>query len=198
MNDVPRTGDALALLEGLRAGDDETRRGFFRAFYKAPYRRARSILRNDGDAHDVTCAVLVDFLDRRAAEFRGTTCAAVQLYLIVAAIDRARRLQSRRKVVRLDARAVQNATEGAEAGGRDPWLLARLERCLARLSPKLRQLLTLKYAEDLDNTEIASLTGVSRAAISQRLTHPRRGALGRLRRCMAASASTRGTSGATT
>jgi len=151
----------------------------FADYWARPYGRARSITGDDGDAHDVVASAFADFIERHAERFRGVRPAALQHYLMLAVTHRARRQVARRS--RLRELVAEPASTGEAA---DTLALAQLERCLDDLPPRTREVVALRYGRDLDNHEIADRLGISRPAVNNHLTHPARGALGRLRRCL--------------
>ena len=169
-------------LSDLRDGDNDARRRLFRECYSTPYVRARRLLRDPCDAEDIAMGVLVDFMERLVHRFRGTSIGALHTYLGVAALDRGIRYRDRQRALLSGPDPEDHAS--SEPGERDVFLLRRLEECLRKLPPIARRILRLKYSSDKDNPEIATLLGISRAAVSQRLTHRGRGALPRLRKCL--------------
>jgi RNA polymerase sigma-70 factor, ECF subfamily len=68
------------------------------------------------------------------------------------ALDHARRLSSRQEV-----RVEDVPVRGAAREDRDPWLERTLRELVAQLPPRPRAIVTLRYQEDLDPTEIARL-----------------------------------------
>ena len=173
--------DVTSLVVALRHADDTARRALFRRYMPALHRRAVSILRNDGDAYDVSAGLLIDFIDTYCHGFEGTIERSLQGYLKVALVRRCQAYAAYRSdMASVDVDHVPAGPAEAD----DPLVLARLERCLAALPPRTRRILRLKYAADHDNASIGQMLGVSRAAISQHLIHPIKGALARLRRCI--------------
>ncbi len=173
------------LIVALRRGEAWARRQLYERFWDLPYRKARRIVGNDGDGHDVVAGVMVDFMDRLVHSFRGQSDKAIRAYLVTATISRATRYQARKRQVL--AQGDVSAVADTARQPSDPLLRTRLERCLSQLPPRARQVLRLKFGRDLDNTEIANLLGVTRAAISKVLVHEQKGALSRLRRCLGSS-----------
>ena len=175
------------LIAALRRGEAPARVRLWRGHRSALVARAQRVLGDAGDAEDVAAGVLADFMGRLVHRFRGETAAALRAYLVAATIDRSLRLRDRGKVVAIEA-GLEDTRAAPEAEAHDPWLDARLRECVRRLPAEQRAVLRLRYAADLDNVEIAELLGQSRSAVSQRLIHPRRGALARLRRCLSRKA----------
>ncbi len=180
----------MTFVASLRRGERAATRRLFELCLEPALGRATRLLGSPGDAHDVVIGVLVEFLDRYVQAFRGASEREVLTYVLVATVERCGRF--RRAHARLAARAADEAAvrqgAGATSALDDPWLRARLEACLQTLPEATRQVIRLKYGLGKDNPEIAALLGVSRAAVSQRLTDPKRGALGRLRKCLATAA----------
>jgi len=171
--------DISPLIIGLRAGDTEARRSFFERYWERPHREAFGVLRDRGDAHDVTAGLLLDFMTEGVHRFRAREHAALEHYLRVSA--RRRAIATRKHRQTLEPSTDQEAVGPTE---RDAWLLARLEHCLGELPPRTRAILRLKYAGGQDNAAIGRTLGQTRANISKLLTHSRKGALGKLRRCI--------------
>lgn len=188
---MPETGDPIAeLIAGLIAGDAPARRVLMTRYWNGPFRCAVRILRDEGEGHDLTASLMVDFMDRLVHGFRGRSDAALKAYLAASAISRATRRAGRSRRTSLTDPSELERLAGGDLSGpddrppSDPLLMARLEACLSKLQPRNRQILRLKYGKGLDNAEIGNLLGVTRAAISLRLADPRKGSLARLRRCV--------------
>jgi RNA polymerase sigma factor (sigma-70 family) len=171
------------LLAGLRAGDKAAQRTLFERYYDAVLRRTIRVVGSEADAHDLVTTLFVDFIDRLHQGFRGQRPGALHAYLETAAISRGVRFMKRRRIVTL-ALDAETAEGEQDATMPDSLLQALLDRCLAKLSPRLRRLVALKFGQDKDNLEIAELLGVSRAAVSQGLVRDPDGALPRLKRCV--------------
>lgn len=171
--------DIRSLLDDLVAGKETAQRVLFKRFWDRPYREANAILRQQSDAYDVTAGLLLDFMTTGVHGFRGTSEGALRRYLQVSARRRA-------VVARTRSQRAQELVDElpAEAQTTEPWLLAKLEACLSALPARTRSVLRLKYTGDRSNAEVAQILGQTRANISKFLTHPQKGALARLRRCL--------------
>ncbi|MFT7624138.1 MAG: RNA polymerase sigma factor (sigma-70 family) [Myxococcota bacterium] len=180
-------GSISGLLHGLRSGASDAQRRLLREYWDVPYSRALRVLGSKADAHEVAMGVLGDFMVTHVHTFRATTRPALRLFVATVATRRALALRDRAAVLQagLDA-GLQPAPE---LETQDPWLLARLERCLRELPGRSRLILRLRYGQGLNNAEVAELLGQTRANVSKKLTHPLKGVLGRLRRCLLRAAS---------
>jgi RNA polymerase sigma factor (sigma-70 family) len=170
------------LLDGLRSGASDAQRRLLRQYWDVPYSRARRVLGPTGDAHEVAIGVLGDFMVTHVHDFRATTAPALRLFLATVATRRALALRDRASVLQSGLEA--DLQPGPERETGDPWLLARLEGCLRQLPARSRLVLRLRYGQGMDNAQVAELLGQTRANVSKLLTHPLKGVLGRLRRCL--------------
>ena len=186
MLDRVATMSAMSLGEGivarLRAGDAEARRAFFERFWPISLRRARAVVHDSGDAHDVAAGVLADFAERHVHTMRSASEAAIGAYIITTTARRARALLARRR--QMSQLAEETLT--TEPADTEPVLLARLEECIARLSDRQRQLLQLRFGVGMTNADIAQTLDMSRSAITQAISKEPGGVLPRLKRCLTA------------
>ena len=132
-----------------------------------------TILPNLADADDVlqdTNSVLLRKRKEYAAgtEFGAWACRVA--YFEVLAL-RKKRQRERGRLLFADQSLLDSLAQ--EAGDRfttgDQRLLARLERCMEKLSPLHRQLIRLRYGSNILSEQIAAKTGRSASAIRQLL-----------------------------
>lgn len=146
--------------------------------YRGPmYRKALSILRNPHDADDAVETAMLKLINRIDL-LRGCNRASLRSYLVScaknAAIDRMRR----------DARLqgfgdVSEVPDAADAETAEAGLLRADEaeamaEALLRLPDRERELLRMKYYEELSDREIARLLGINSGSVRTYLTRARR------------------------
>lgn len=172
----------LELVRDLTAGDAEARRAALGELYVKYNRRVFNVAwRVTGDwnrAQDVTQDVFLSLRDR-AGSWRGDASLGSWLYRL--AVNRSidhRRREQRRPAWRMGDGPLDeevrrprgdDATELPDdrlerAGEED-----RVQRALARLSPKLRAVLVLRYLEGLSYEELASVLACSLGTVKSRL-----------------------------
>lgn len=155
------------VLEGCRRGDPDAQRRLFERYGDRVFSIALRFLKGDGAAaQDVTQEVFVKVF-RTAGSFRRDARLTTWLYRIAAnaCMDELRR---RRRLV-LFGDVPQEAHPAApppRADQSDP----AVEAALARLSPKLRIAVLLRYFDDLSYEEIAEALSVSPGTVASRLS----------------------------
>ena len=147
--------------------------------YGAMYRKTRSILKSHADAEDAVEAAMLRILDH-IPTLKKCNAASQRSYLIAcarnAAIDRLRRDS------RLDRYADPQERISTLPDGAPPadTFLIRSEQiqavaaALKRLEPGMRELLRMKYYDEMSDAEIAQLLGVSRDSLRNRVNRARR------------------------
>lgn len=126
------------------------------------------------DAEDVTQAVFL-----RLANSNGPPVTNAASYLYRAAINGALDLLRRRKAAPTEplegavsvASAGMGSSPEAEASGRE--LGEWLRQAIGELPPRVAEMFTLRYLEELGNREIAKLMGTSQAVVAVTLHHAR-------------------------
>lgn len=162
---------AAAALDRCRAGHVDALRAVFDAYGDRVYSIAVCAL--DGDearAQDVTQQVFLKLMTR-LDQFRGDASFTTWLYRIVvnACADERRRrrrlifFSERPRVLELpDRRSAHDDLVRARAGD-------DVRRAIARLSPKIRMAVLLKYYEGLSYGEIADVLQCSTGTVASRL-----------------------------
>ena len=147
--------------------------------YGAMYRKTRSILKSHADAEDAVEAAMLRILDH-IPTLKKCNAASQRSYLIAcarnAAIDRLRRDS------RLDRYADPQERISTLPDGAPPadTFLIRSEQiqavaaALKRLEPGMRELLRMKYYDEMSDAEIAQLLGMSRDSLRNRVNRARR------------------------
>jgi RNA polymerase sigma factor (sigma-70 family) len=129
----------------------------YRAHGHAVLRRARRLLGDSDDAHDVMQDVFLDIY-RNGDRFSGRSSVATYLYSMTthACLNRLRNGRTRTRLV---------AIEVSGGTGMSPALAesrALAHQILAALSPEDAELAVYLYADELTHDEVAALLGCSR------------------------------------
>lgn len=168
------------LLEAARAGDAEALEALLEQHEPRVYRFARRLCRHHEDAEDVLQESLLAAA-RGLPGFRGASSLSTWLFTIARShcIKKRRRSRFAPAEVSLDSGEAAGAREHPDAGpGPEEALHARrleaaLERAIAGLDRKYREVFVLRDVEGLTTPEVATVTGLSVAAIKSRLHRAR-------------------------
>ncbi|HVH87348.1 MAG TPA: sigma-70 family RNA polymerase sigma factor [Terriglobales bacterium] len=172
------------LIRRVREGDKEAFYGLVRPYARAVFFAARSVLNNDADAEEAAQeAVLKAFM--HIEEFRGES--KFSTWLVRIAINEARmklRKEHRQLYESLDVPTVDEQGDYWPKDFAD-WreipiealqrkeLREALNRALASLEPKYRQVVVLRYIQHLSVAETAEALGLSEEAVRTRLHRAR-------------------------
>jgi RNA polymerase sigma-70 factor (ECF subfamily) len=176
---VTSPGEA-GLLDAARAGNAQALEELLERHEPRLYRFARRLCRNPADAEDVLQESLLAAA-RGIGGFRGASSLSTWLYTIARShcIKTYRRRRSAPMEISLEAEEAALAREhpdpapDPEATLRARRLEAALERALARLDRPYREVLILRDVEGLTAPEVATVTGLSIAAVKSRLHRAR-------------------------
>lgn len=173
----------LELVRELESDDPERRRRALGRLYERHHRRvfnvAWRVLGDWGQAQDVTQDVFLH-LAERISSFRGEAGLTSWIYRITVnrAID-ARRRERRRPAWRMGDAPLEEVVRrprGDAQPGHDPGVgldqderERRIQDALARLSPKLRAIVVLRYIEGLTYEQLAEVLGCARGTVKSRL-----------------------------
>jgi RNA polymerase sigma-70 factor (ECF subfamily) len=129
----------------------------YRVHGHAVLRRARRMLRDDADAHDVLHDVFLD-LHARPGQFAGHSSPATYLYAAAthACLNRIRNGKTRARLVAIET---AGRDEGTAAAGDTRTLASEI---LAGLSDEEAALAIYLYCDELTHDEIAEVLGCSR------------------------------------
>jgi RNA polymerase sigma-70 factor (ECF subfamily) len=166
---APRNSEA-ALIARLKRGDSDAADEFFDV-YAARIRRfiASALGRSDADADDVLQDTMIA-LAEALPFFRGDC----SLFTFACAIAHRKVLTAFRASARR-ARLTQAAsTMQLDSNQRESQDYSDVQRGLARLTPEYREILTLKYVEEISVAEIARILAMSEHAIESRLARARK------------------------
>ena len=171
-------------MAGPRSGsfDRQEVEALFRRFGPLVRRRARGILGNDAEAEDAVQDVFVKVLSA-LDEFRGDSQPSTWLYRITTNLCLNRLRDGKRHRGRLDEIAVNRADASQAAISRpDAQADQRLTlRALLRDVPEdLAEAAVYYHVDEMDQEEIAALTGVARRTVGYRLERFREEAQARL------------------
>ena len=168
---MPDPAHDTALLRRIRDRDQGALSEFYDRHSTFVYSLARSILRNDGDAEDVTQEVFFRVWDRGDAfdASKGSPLAWLTTMTRRLAIDRTRSrgFRARSRETSLEAAA---STDGK--GADDITLSAEANEVLAaleQLDPVYRDVIRMSYYEGLSHSGIASKTGTPLGTVKSRL-----------------------------
>ena len=174
---VPRETD---LLQAARSGDQEALEALLEQHEPRVYRFARRLCRHHEDAEDVLQESLLAAA-RGLKGFRGAASLDTWLFTIARShcIKKRRRSRFAPAEVSLDVGAPDAALEPPDpAPGPEETLHARrleaaLEEAISGLDRKYREVFVLRDVEGLTAPEVATVTGLSIAAIKSRLHRAR-------------------------
>jgi RNA polymerase sigma-70 factor, ECF subfamily len=159
----------VQLVERALAGDQDACRGLVSRYERSVYNLVARMLRDPARAQDITQDVFIRAF-RHLASFDPAHKFSNWILRIArnAAIDAIRRREP--EWVPLDQEGEDRAspldTIPAPRGEDGPWRLEReeaaraLEAALARLRPEYREVIVLRYHEDLSYEEITEVTGL--------------------------------------
>ena len=167
----------------LAALDNEDDRSFVEQLYLnhygLMYKKARSILKSHAEAEDAVEAAMLRILDR-IPTLKACNAASQRSYLLTcarnAAIDRLRRDS---KLDRFTDPQERLASLPDEAASVDAALIRSeqiqaVAAALKRLEAAERELLKMKYFDEMSDAEIAQLLGISRDSLRSRVNRARR------------------------
>jgi RNA polymerase sigma-70 factor (ECF subfamily) len=165
------------LLAACQRGDREAWRELYEAHKDRVYSVALDFFHGDAAAAaDVTQQVFLKLMDS-IASYRRTAAFSTWLHRIVvnACLDSTRR-QRRSRIVDDDRRLGALADPGAPADARiDQLEMTRsVQDAIARLPPKLRIAVLLRYVNDLAYTDMAAALHCSIGTVSSRLSRAHR------------------------
>lgn len=166
--EAPRLSES-DLIAGLKAGDEDAAHEFFDR-YAAPIRRfiANSLASSAADADDVLQETFIA-LAEALPFFRGDS----SLFTFACAIAHRKVLSLIRTNARR-ARLMRSAPIADQATSTDPGPDREFNRALAGLKPEHREVLLLKYVEEIGVTEIARILRLGEHAVESRLARARK------------------------
>lgn len=163
------TDAQAALLEACARGDREAFASLFEAWKGRVYSLALHLSGEPAEAADVTQEVFLKLLTR-VGQFRADARFSTWLHRVTVNTHLDRR-RARRRFVALEpgdrAFAAAASQEGALERAETRRVVAL---AVARLGPKLRVPLVLRYVSDLSYDEIAAVLGVSVGTVGSRLS----------------------------
>lgn len=164
-----------AAIERFLAGDRQAFEELFDRYGSYVYNIVRGILASEDDARDVTQEIFLQVY-RSLHTFRRGSRFSTWLYRIAVnrAVDAARALRRRRWVP--FGETLENKPDSSADPGHD--LASRsaedaVHRVLSRMDPKHRDVLVLRYLQEMDLEEIAEVLGCSVGAAKVRLFRAR-------------------------
>jgi RNA polymerase sigma factor (sigma-70 family) len=166
--DTPQTSET-DLVARLKAGDEDAAHEFFDR-YAARIRRfiANSLGAAADEADDILQETFIALADALPF-FRGDS----SLFTFACAIAHRKVLSLIRTNARR-ARLMRGAPMAEHAGLRDTGADREFNRALAELRPEYREVLLLKYVEEIGVSEIALILRISEHAVESRLARARK------------------------
>jgi RNA polymerase sigma factor (sigma-70 family) len=122
------------------------------------FRRARGVLANEAEAHEIVQQIFLDLLEGRN-EFSGTSSVTTWLYSVTTHLC-LNRLRDGRNRSRLLDQQVAPAGESTSTGGAEE--RATLHQLLRRLPEELAMVAIHYYLDEMTQDEIAEVMGCSR------------------------------------
>ncbi|MCC7209588.1 MAG: RNA polymerase sigma factor [Anaerolineae bacterium] len=155
----------LALIARCLAGDQAAFTALYEATAPWVYRLAYSILLHPQDAEDVVQETLV-YAFRNLGHFDPTR-AAFRTWIVTIAVSRCRNARRRKWLPTIRLGAMMNLglepaapeEQGPESAFARRSAREALEKALARLSPRLREAVALRYGQGLTYKEMAAALG---------------------------------------
>jgi RNA polymerase sigma factor (sigma-70 family) len=166
-DDAPASSEA-ELVVRLRVGDEAAAHEFFDRYAARIRRFIVSSLRAETDADDLLQETFIALADALPF-FRGDS----SLFTFACAIAHRKVLSFVRTKARR-ARLLRAATVAEPAPPPDGDANPEFRRALAELRPEYREVLILKYVEEIGVTEIAAMLRLSEHAIESRLARARK------------------------
>jgi RNA polymerase sigma-70 factor, ECF subfamily len=168
--------DAMArLVERARTGDAGARRMLYLQHVDRVYRTVRGMLRSDADAEDVTQDAMLTVLTS-LHKYTPRADARFAAWVTTIAVNTARRrFRRRRPELTATGELPEIAVEGSDPA--DELDRARRRRAiliaLADLSPREREIVSLRYGAELNASEIGACVGVEPATVRKMLERAR-------------------------
>lgn len=169
---MQKHGDS-ELVARLRAGDPLALEELVEAFQPRMLRLVHRLLGWSGDAEDLVQDVFVAALEN-LPRFRGE--ARLSTWLTAIAVNRCR-AHMRWRRLRETALQLMFHRLSAAPNGRPPGhneIHDEVRRAVRTLRSRYREVVVLRYFEELSNAEVAEVLGISPAAVEQRLSRGRR------------------------
>jgi RNA polymerase sigma-70 factor (ECF subfamily) len=168
--------EAIArVVERARTGDAGARQTIYLQYVDRVFRTVRGMLRSDADAEDVTQDAMLAVLTSLHA-YRPRPGARFAAWVVTIAANTARR-RFRRRRPELTATGELPEIAGDEPDPADDLDRARRRHALlvalAELSDREREIVSLRYAADLNATEIGASVGLAPAAVRKTLERAR-------------------------
>lgn len=164
------TTDA-SIVERCRAGERDAFRALFEAYGDRVYSMALYFFSGDeASARDITQGVFLKlFTDIRT--FRGSAMFQTWLYRLVvnACMDEHRKRKRFVPFETVSEVEIMDSEESPESAHLKAEVSRSVREAVARLKPKLRLPVLLRYVEELPYAEIAAVLGCSTGTVSSRL-----------------------------
>lgn len=160
------------ILQGFRKGDPESFRYIYDTFYVSVYLKANRYLKSEEEAKDIRARCFTKFWELHGRlEFNsmGDVYAWLNKTVSNSCIDFLRRQNlARTKTKIIYSKWVENDKEIYEADEKEAAIIERLLKQIDQLPPKFKQVLKMRWLNDLKFREIAEQLGADVSTIKKR------------------------------
>ncbi len=162
--------EITGMLTGLKRGDRDAERIFWKDRWPEVYAVCRHILGDGADASEAAVDVMTDFMTKYVHSLSNE--AAINAYLRLMAVRRSIKYKKfREKHISLqpDTDMVNDDALSPEESAQFAFLVPRLNECMGRLTGKARQAVQLRYAEQMTGDRIGGIIGASKQYVGRLL-----------------------------
>lgn len=173
MTDYTKYSDAT-LMELFHQGEgDSAFREIYTRYHQLLYVFAYKRLRNQEDAMDVVQDVFAWLLEN-GSNLQLKTSLAAYLYKSVLnrIMDLFRKNQSFQRYIEKGNTFIDLESRGTDYRIREKDVAEMIDRCIAAMPPRMREVYILRYREHLSNTEISEKLGITESTV---VTHVKLG-----------------------
>lgn len=151
----------------LKSGCEKTQRDFVKNTWRDAYALSFSILRDENDASEVTSDVISDFVLKYIQNFNHSR--AIPSYVRAMISQRACRFRDQKTFFTAlnDADLIDMRSLSPEDATHYSCQIAKLESCIAHLTPKAQQVVKMKYYLQMTNEEIGQVVGHSKQHVGR-------------------------------
>lgn len=173
MSAMVKVPEEQILVERFRRGDDSAFDRIVEQHSTAVAALANRLLGWPGDVDDIVQDIFVAaFLGLK--RFRGDCRLRTWLFTITVNKCRRCRFPWRRPPFLLDAEKLNGLDQAGDRAAMDKETFARVQRVVQGLPPRYREVIVLRYLEELEPGEISGLLGITVNAVQVRLNRARK------------------------
>ena len=161
-----------SLVAAARRGDREAQRALYEGYRDRVFSLIAYMVGDDDAAEDVLQATFLRVF-RSLDGFRGDSSLTTWVYRI--ALNESRRYRSRRRSASVPIEDLLGSGEELDTSSRPDADYSRdqrreiVSRAVQELPPRLREVVALRYAEELSYDEIAAVLGCAQGTVASRL-----------------------------